>query len=123
MPSASVGTGTAPRYSPTTVANNAGANCTNMNGAVTFTATHPTGPGHCAAEVVGRITNRSAMRLYCRVTYFSGGQAKHDTGAFDIAPGQTMGGEGSGLWSCSADEIKYSCVPSGATAASCAVNW
>ncbi len=104
-------------------ANSANAACTSMNNAVAFTYQRPTGQGHCAGEITGRLTNRSSQRLYCRYDFYDHGTKKGDSGSLTIAPGQTVGGEGGGIWSCEADAIKFNCVPDTPEAGICAAYW
>jgi len=103
--------------------NSTNAACTSMNNAVTFTYQRPTGQGHCAGEITGRLTNRSSQRLYCRYDFYDHGTKKRDSGSLTIAPGQTVGGEGGGIWSCEADAIKFNCVPDTPEAGICAAYW
>jgi len=101
----------------------AGANCTNMTNMVTLTTARPTGPGHCANEITGHLTNHGSERVWCVFAFYDHGVKTKDGGGGDIAPGQTTGGEMAGIWSCGADTIKYACFPAAPDPYSCRVNW
>jgi hypothetical protein len=102
---------------------NAGNACANMNAVVTFTSSRPTGLGHCSGEITGQLTNHGSQRLWCVHAFYSNGIKTKDGGGGSIAPGQTTGGEGSGLWSCGADTIKYACFVDTPAAYACTVNF
>lgn len=52
--------------------------------------------------VVGYLTNNSNQPVYVTYTFGRGGQpAKNETGSITLNPGQTIGGEGSGIWATS----------------------
>jgi hypothetical protein len=99
------------------------ANCTNMDGAVSFSTSHPTGLGHCAGEVVGSVTNRTSQPVDCRYAFYKNGIKTGDGGGGTIGPGQTVSGEGGGIWTCGADTIKYACFPHSPDSAACKVNF
>jgi hypothetical protein len=108
---------------PNRPASGTGADCIGRNSAVTFTMSRPRGPGHCEREVTGRVTNNSGEELYCRVVFFDGGAPKGDAGAFVLHAGQTVGGEGSGIWSCDADMFRFACFANTPGAGACPVHW
>ena len=54
--------------------------------------------------VVGWLTNNSNQTLYVSYTFARGGKPfKPETGATSIRPGQTVGGEGGGIWASGSD--------------------
>ncbi|PTB17420.1 hypothetical protein C9I57_28355 [Trinickia symbiotica] len=100
-----------------------GPDCTNMSGYVNFIHSNPTGMGHCTNEVTGRITNNSNATLDCYFDFYKGGVKTGDGGADTLRPGETHGGEGWGIWSCGADDIRYVCFRHQADAIACKVRW
>ena len=115
--------GAATPSSPARTGGAAGGNCTNMTSMVTLTTARPTGPGHCASEITGHLTNHSSERVWCVFAFYNHGVKTKDGGGGDIAPGQTTGGEMAGIWSCGADTIRYACFPAAPDPYSCHVNW
>jgi hypothetical protein len=73
--------------------------------------------GFCARELDVFFTNNNAAPVSCTWAYLKDG-VWHNYGGGDIQPGQTVGGEGDGDWTCSPDsgEIRYMCFPKSETA-------
>ena len=89
--------------------------CTDMTASATVKVTTLIGPGHCPGEAAAYITNHSSNTLWCEAGFFKGGSIdKGGIGGTTVRSGQTIGGEGGGLWECGADvpaRAAFYCYP------------
>jgi hypothetical protein len=90
-----------------------GTGCTQLNPEeVTFSSKSLQGQSSCQGEVVGFLTNNTAIAVDCAWAFHkNGGYNGGDNGSGTVQPGQTTGGEQGGLWTCGADDaqMKYAC--------------
>ena len=86
----------------------AGGTCHMETSCVSAVKDFPTGLGHCAGEMTGHLTNHCGVTVSCKVCPTptpSGG-----CGGFTIGDGQTVGGEGGGMWWCNeGTQLTYWC--------------
>jgi hypothetical protein len=94
------------------------ADCTDMTGQVELDTKYPRGPGDCDGKITGYLSNRGMDALVCYFNFYSNG-VKKEGGMVNILPFRKVGGEGGGIWSCRADEIRYECFRQQLSAASC----
>jgi hypothetical protein len=86
--------------------------CVNLHQFVVIHSQFLTGTGHCGGEVSVHITNNSNVTLDCSFRFHKNGSWDlNEPSGLVIPPGQTLGGESAGAWTCGADtsDIEDAC--------------
>jgi len=86
--------------------------CVNLHQFVAVHSQFLTGLGHCVGEVSVHITNNSNVTVDCSIRFHKNGSWDlHEPSGIVIPPGQTLGGESDGGWTCGADtsDIEDAC--------------
>jgi len=92
--------------------------CTDVTGSVmTDVSWHPPVGGFCSKELDVFFTNNYSEAVNCTWAFEKNG-VWHNYGGGDIQPGQRVGGESGGDWTCNPDSpaILYMCFPKSQTA-------
>jgi len=93
-----------------------GSGCIQINPVVSLTVDHPVGAGNCVGEAVGHLSNHSTGSADCVFAFLKGG-IWTDGGGMLVRPGESVGGELSGMWACGTDkpQMRYACFQEGST--------
>ncbi|MGA9542386.1 MAG: hypothetical protein WBQ85_02380 [Candidatus Sulfotelmatobacter sp.] len=108
----------------------ASGSCTTVNSAMSVTDQWRSGSGgFCSQEALAFVSNNTSQSVDCVVVFHKNGTYDTANGSLvTVAPGQRIGGEWGGLWSCGNDsnQVIFSCVPTAqnlATGCLAHVNW
>ena len=91
--------------------------CTSLSSLVAYHVSMPVGPGRCKGEVTVSFTNQTGnTNIDCAMRFRKNGTWAEES-SVTLHPGQTIAGEGGGLWTCNADssDIRYACFATNST--------